>query len=61
MPVRGDAESRVAGGRVKLAPRSRSSYVFQGLESYKPYWFSITAIGTAGESDQSKPIPGRAA
>lgn len=40
---------------------SRTSFVFTGLESYKPYWFSVTSIGAAGESDLSKPILGRAA
>lgn len=39
---------------------SRTSFVFKGLESYKPYWFSVTSIGAAGESDLSKPILGRA-
>ena len=40
---------------------SRVSFKVNGLESYKPYWFSVTAIGAAGESDLSKAIMGRAA
>ena len=40
---------------------SRVNFKVRGLESYKPYWFSVTAIGAAGESDLSKAIMGRAA
>jgi hypothetical protein len=40
---------------------SRTSFVFKGLESYKAYWFSVTSINSAGESELSKPILGRAA
>ena len=31
------------------------------LESYKAYWFCVSAIGTAGEGAQSDPALGRAA
>ena len=40
---------------------SRVSFKLRGLESFKPYWFSVTSIGAAGESDLSKAIMGRAA
>ncbi len=40
---------------------SRVSFKMRGLESFKPYWFSITSIGAAGESDLSKASMGRAA
>ena len=40
---------------------SRVSFKMRGLESFKPYWFSVTSIGAAGESDLSKATMGRAA
>lgn len=40
---------------------SRVSFKLRGLESFKPYWFSVTSIGAAGESDLSKAVMGRAA
>lgn len=40
---------------------SRVSFKMRGLDSFKPYWFSVTSIGAAGESDLSKATMGRAA
>lgn len=40
---------------------TRVRYKVEGLESYKAYWFCVSAIGTAGESAQSDPALGRAA
>jgi hypothetical protein len=35
--------------------------MFEGLESYKPYWFAVCALGAAGASAMSDPALGRAA
>ena len=40
---------------------TRVSHLVEGLESFKPYWFCVSAIGTAGEGMQSDPAMGRAA
>ena len=44
-----------------LAYTGRVRYLATGLESYKPYWFCVTATGAAGDSAQSDPALGRAA
>lgn len=33
----------------------------QGLESYKGYWFCVSAVGALGEGQKSDPVLGRAA
>ena len=40
---------------------TRVKHLVTDLESYKAYWFCVSAIGTAGESAQSGPALGRAA
>ncbi len=40
---------------------TRVSHLVDSLESYKAYWFCVSAIGTAGEGMQSDPAMGRAA
>ncbi|MEO7080548.1 MAG: fibronectin type III domain-containing protein [Flavobacteriales bacterium] len=39
---------------------TRARFTINGLESFKAYWFCVSALGTAGESDRSKAIQGRA-
>ncbi|MBP9080570.1 MAG: fibronectin type III domain-containing protein [Flavobacteriales bacterium] len=40
---------------------SRVTHLVTDLESYKAYWFCVSAIGAAGESAQSDPAMNRAA
>lgn len=40
---------------------TRASHLVTDLETYKAYWFCVSAIGTAGEGAQSDPALGRAA
>lgn len=40
---------------------TRSSHLVSALESYKAYWFCVSAIGSAGEGLQCDPAMGRAA
>lgn len=40
---------------------TRVRHLITALESYKAYWFCVSAIGTAGEGAQSDPAMGRAA
>ena len=40
---------------------TRVRHMVDSLESYKGYWFCVSAIGTAGEGAQSDPALGRAA
>jgi len=40
---------------------TRVRHMITALESYKAYWFCVSAIGTAGEGAQSDPALGRAA
>lgn len=40
---------------------TRVKHLITDLESYKAYWFCVSAIGTAGEGAQSDPALGRAA
>jgi hypothetical protein len=46
---------------VATAITSRVSIMIEDLESFKAYWFAVSAIGTAGEGVMSDPILGRAA
>lgn len=39
----------------------RQSFVAEGLESYKAYWFRVTALGTESEGLPSDAVLGRAA
>lgn len=45
----------------ELAITTKGRYMVVDLESYKGYWFGVTAIGAAGESAMSEPLMGRAA
>ena len=40
---------------------TRASHLVSDLESYKAYWFCVSAIGAAGEGLQCDPAMGRAA
>ena len=40
---------------------TRVKHAVTDLESYKAYWFCVSAIGVAGEGAQSDPAMGRAA
>ena len=40
---------------------TRITHLVDSLESFKAYWFCVSAIGTAGEGMQSDPAMGRAA
>ena len=51
----------VQGNWTLLAYTGRARYLATGLESFKPYWFSLTAVGAAGESAQCDPALVRAA
>ncbi len=44
-----------------LGYTTRASYQAKGLESYKAYWFTVSALGSAGEGLQADPAMGRAA
>lgn len=58
-------------GRLKIAApgasweaigySTRVRHAVTGLESYKAYWFCVSAIAAAGEGAQSDPALGRAA
>jgi hypothetical protein len=49
------------GGTWELvAFTKRVKFTVKGLETYKPYWFAVSSIGTHGESRASAPILGRA-
>ena len=45
----------------QLAYTVRASHLVEHLESYKAYWFCVSAIGTAGEGPQCDPALCRAA
>lgn len=55
-----DKDPKMNNSWTYVAFTARGSFVFTGLESYKPYWFCVRALGSRGESDMSKPILGRA-
>ena len=44
-----------------IAYRTQVSHLVTDLESFKAYWFCVSAIGTAGEGAQCDPAMGRAA
>lgn len=44
-----------------IAYRTQVSHVVTDLESFKAYWFCVSAIGTQGEGAQCDPAMGRAA
>jgi hypothetical protein len=46
---------------VATAITSRVTYMVDGLQSYKAYWFAVSAIGAAGEGVKSDPTIARAA
>jgi hypothetical protein len=56
-----DKDPKVAGEWTAIGYTTRVRHMVTDLESYKAYWFCISAIGAAGESAQSDPALGRAA
>lgn len=40
---------------------TRASHIITDLESYRPYWFCVSAIGSEGEGRKCDPALGRAA
>lgn len=56
-----DSDPTVQANWTELGITIRSSRLVADLESYKPYWFKVSAIGYAGEGKDSDPAMGRAA
>lgn len=56
-----DKDPAEDGSWTPVTVTSRSRHIVEGLESFKPYWFSVSAIGSAGEGAKSDPALGRAA
>jgi hypothetical protein len=48
-------------GEAAIGYTTRASHMVTNLESYKAYWFCVSAIGTAGEGLQCDPAMARAA
>lgn len=46
---------------VRVTSTTRSRCVVNGLQSYKPYWFCVEALGSEGIGAKSAPIIGHAA
>ena len=56
-----DKDPAVDGAWTAIGYTTRVKHLITDLESYKAYWFCVSAIGTAGEGAQSDPALGRAA
>jgi len=56
-----DKDPEVHNSWQAIGYTTRVKHMVTDLESYKAYWFCVSAIGTAGESAQSDPALGRAA
>lgn len=56
-----DQDPLVNGSWDAIGVTARRSRRIDGLVPYKAYWFCVTAIGSAGDSALSEPIPARAA
>lgn len=55
-------EDPAQGGKwEEVSITTKGRFMVTDLESYKAYWFGVTAIGAAGESALSEPLMGRAA
>lgn len=55
-----DKEPQTEHSWTYIAFTAKGSFVFKGLESFKPYWFCVRAVGSVGESNMSSAILGRA-
>jgi hypothetical protein len=56
-----DQDPAVKASWQAIGYTTRVSHTVTDLESYKAYWFCVSAIGAAGEGAQSDPALGRAA
>lgn len=56
-----DKDPETGSAWTAIGYTTRVRHLVTDLESYKAYWFCISAIGAAGESAQSDPALGRAA
>lgn len=56
-----ESDPAVSANWQAIGYTTRVKHVVTDLESYKAYFFCVSAIGTAGESAQSDPALGRAA
>lgn len=56
-----DKDPETGSAWTAIGYTTRVRHLVTELESYKAYWFCISAIGAAGESAQSDPALGRAA
>jgi hypothetical protein len=56
-----DQDPAVKASWQAIGYTTRVSHLVTDLESYKAYWFCVSAIGAAGEGAQSDPALGRAA
>lgn len=55
-----DKDPSLTGNWTPLTITSRSRFIAEGLETYKAYWFSVSAVGSAGEGAKCDPALGRA-
>jgi hypothetical protein len=56
-----DKDPAIGGNWEAVGYTTRVRHLVTDLESYKAYWFCVSAIGTAGEGAQSDPAKGIAA
>lgn len=56
-----DQDPAAGGAWQAIGYTTRVRHEVTDLESFKAYWFCVSAIGTAGEGAQSDPALGRAA
>jgi hypothetical protein len=56
-----DKDPMVSANWEAIGYTTRVRHSVDGLESYKAFWFCVSAIGTAGEGAQSDPAKGLAA
>ena len=56
-----DKDPAIDGNWQAIGDTTRVSNLVTELESYKAYWFCVSAIGSAGEGAQCLPAMGRAA
>ncbi len=56
-----EKDPEIAANWQAIGYTTRVTHLVTDLESYKAYFFCVSAIGTAGESAQSDPALGRAA
>lgn len=56
-----EKDPAVDGAWTLVAVTTRGKLLVTDLESFKPYWFAVSAIGSAGEGAKCDPALGRAA